>query len=85
MGSVTFRLLPRFLRRAWQPTLTDGAAELTITFQVHELVKQLPPESQRRCLQHVAEILQENADQRAAFQAALAEQSLTCERLAREG
>lgn len=76
MGKVTYRLLPRFLRRA-EPQLTNGTAELTVTYQVHELVKTLPAASQRRCLEHVADILEENASQRRALEAALAEQADT--------
>lgn len=85
MSTVTFRLLPRFLRREQRPQLTDGAAELTVAYQIHELLHRLPAESQRRAMQHVAEILEENASQRQALAAALAEPSLTARRLAREG
>lgn len=75
MGQVTYRLvprlLPRFLRRA-RPAVTDGALELAVTYQLHELVKQLPPQSQRRAIRHLVEILEENEAQAEAFAAQLA-------------
>lgn len=72
MGNVTYRLLPWFLRRRQAP-ITDGSAELTVTYQIHEILKTLPANSQRRALQHVAEILEENERQHATLAAALAE------------
>jgi hypothetical protein len=81
MGNVTFRLLPRFIRRE-QPTITDGEAELAVTYQVHELLKKLPAKSQRRCLEHVADILEENEHQRAVLAAALEQQNATNDRQA---
>ncbi|CAN1721953.1 protein of unknown function [Hyphomicrobium sp. 1Nfss2.1] len=72
MSNVTNRLLPHFLRQWLQRAeITDGAAELTATYQIHEILKKLPAESQRRALQHVADILEENASQQARFAAAL--------------